>query len=146
MQNREAYRAGRLLDTRKGKITLTDLRKLLKGSDVKTAAAELGLSIDEVNKALYERWRFKTFSADTKKVSIEEEQWLRTIYWFNKKHGYAASPEELADLRECSVEVAISIANHLKSKGLVDWIPGESRTLHVTPRGHRRALNHKLFK
>lgn len=145
MDNKVEYRAGNALLTPSGeKVTLTLLRQLLKKADVTTVAERLGFAGSEaINDALYNRWRFKTMPTNSKTISAEEELWLRTIYQFNKVKQYAPTELEVAEVRQCDLFRTMLILQHLKDKGLVDWIEDEHRTLHVTPRGHKSALNHK---
>ena len=54
---------------------------------------------------------------------------------FTREHHYCPTVRELADECDLSVAWLHVMLRRLRSDGLVSWVDGQARTLHVPPEG-----------
>lgn len=61
---------------------------------------------------------------------------LDQIATFHADHGYAPSIRELSVMMDwASIATTWAHLDWLRQHGLVSWVPGDSRTLHLTSEG-----------
>lgn len=77
--------------------------------------------------------------------SPAQDRALSSIDGYFRARKRPPSLEDVAELCGVSRSSARDVINRLKRRGLVDFIPGEHRSLSVTRAG-RRALNAKLTR
>lgn len=67
------------------------------------------------------------------------------ILEYQQERGYAISLRELADHFGMSTSATYERILKLRDKGIVDWIPGDNRTMHLTDDGKSVLTTEQMF-
>ena len=64
-------------------------------------------------------------------ITQKQADLLGTIESFISDNGYAPTYKELADIYDVRINTIFCSLKVLKSKGYVDWVMNQARTLHI---------------
>lgn len=67
-----------------------------------------------------------------------KERMVSAIKALTDKLGYPPTVREIADASFLALSVTHGHLERLRKRGLVNWVPNSSRTIHLVKRGDRR--------